>query len=528
MRTFITLLRYTFLNKKNRRQSQRKWLKSMDNPIYALLPGAIFAGIIGVLLYQFLSKTNVLIPFLSMPGFTLLDVMFILWGLAMSFMFVFTYAPFISINLFENDDITFLMTLPVKKIDIFSIASLETLMMAGIPIFMIFPIVIDYAIIKHIGILFPALSIIGFTIFLVAISNAIGIVMSKFISKTSGKILGTVIYFITMVFLIIMMNVLTPDITKTDALPKIMAGLNNWISLIASPYLFTTWVLKSAQGSIIYTLILYAVSFALAIITYLISKKLDFSISRAKRKKKTEFSHQSRGFPFLRKDLKILFRDPQSIYMILYILIFPFLMAFFNKNIFSLIIFQVAFSSFYAALISVNLLRDEINTSPLPFILPIDKTKIITTKTYLSVFIFSTIFIISLILGYLFFHEGLLYLATLPFIMFIFCYESLYGIYYLFKNPKRDTSRKIILSPSEMFFVEMSGIFMSFIIILLFSYISLIGNISIQFNIFSDFHIYGWLIHLIGGGIPLFFMSIAVWDIIRIWNRIQTAITKWE
>ena len=137
---FIILLRYTFLNKKNRRQPYRRWMKSMDNPIYSLFPGVIFAGIIGVLFYQFLSKTDVLIPFISMPGFTFLDVMFILWGLMMSFMFVFTYAPFISINLFENDDIPFLMALPVKKIEIFGVTSIETLMMAGIPIFMIFPV----------------------------------------------------------------------------------------------------------------------------------------------------------------------------------------------------------------------------------------------------------------------------------------------------------------------------------------------------------------------------------------------------
>jgi len=528
MKTFITLLRYTFLNKKNRRQSQRKWLKSIDNPIYSLIPGVIFAGVIGVLLYQFFSKTNVLIPFFSMPGFTFLDVIFILWSLTMSFMFIFTYAPFISINLFENDDISFLMTLPVKKIAIFGVTSLETLMMAGIPIFMIFPIIIDYAIVKHIGILFPALSIFGFTIFLIAISNAVGIIMSKFTSKTSGKILGTIVYFITMVLLIIVMNTLSPDISKTDAFPKIMAELNNWISFLASPFLFTTWVLKSAQGSIIYTIILYAVSAALAIITYIVSKKLDFSISRAKKNKRTEFSSQSGGFPFLRKDLKLVFRDPQSIYMILYILIFPLLMAFFNKSIFSLIIFQVAFSSFYAALIPVNLLRDEINTLPLPFILPIDKTKIITTKTYLSVFIFSTVFIISLILGYLFFHKGLLYLATLPFIMFIFCYEALYGVYYFFKNPKRDTSRKMVLTTSEMLLVEMSGMFMSFIIILLFSYISLIANIPTEFNILSSLHIKGWLIHLVGGGFPLFIILLVAWDILRIWKRIKTAVMEWE
>ncbi|GEM_PF-1464010 len=456
MRNVYILLKYGL---KRRKKKGYNLLRSFGSFSAILIPGAVFGFVLGVLFY----KTFMSIPPIMVYNeYNMLDFIFGIWILMLSFLFIISYAPFISLNLFESNDTPFLLTLPIKKSSIFFASSIESLFMAGIPLFMLIPLPIIYSIAVHANPIYATLSTIFLIILILALSNILGVAVSFVISRTAAKFWGMSAYFVAVLFYFLIMY---SPLAKTENSAQIsyyIAKIKFLIGLIFSHYMFTNWLIKGIKGNILFMIIPFFFGIALIYITYKIGNYLDFSITRRKIRRELKIKKSPSSFPILKKNLKLIKRDPQVLYIIALTVIFPIILFYSSKNILVPFIVFLLYSPFYSALVTSKLFTKDINVMPLPLTLPLRKEILILSSPLLPSIIFTILYILLI----LFVDRANIALYILiPFVSLLFFSISCYSVYVLIRNPDRDYNKKNVFTLVESLGIEFGSLFISFLLI---------------------------------------------------------------
>jgi len=456
MRDVYILLKYGL---KRRKKKGSNLLKPFGSFSAILILGAALGFALGVLLYKTFMSVP---PIIVYHGYNMLDFVFGIWILMLSFLFIISYAPFISLNLFESNDTPFLLALPIKKSSIFFASSIESLFMAGIPLFMLIPLPIVYSIAVHANPLFATVSTIFLIISILALSNIIGVAVSFVISRTAAKFWGMLAYFVAILFYFLIMY---SPFAKTDNSAQIsyyIAKIKFLIGLVFSPYMFTNWLIEGIKGNILFMFIPLFFGIALIYITYKIGNYLDFSITRRKTTHRLKIKENPSSFPILKKNLKLIKRDPQVLYIIALTVIFPLILFYSSKNILVPFIVFLLYSPFYSALVTSKLFAKDINVMPLPLTLPLRKETLIFSSPLLPSIIFTILYILLILFVS---RTNIALYILIPFVSLLFFSISCYSVYVLLRNPDRDYNKKNVFTLVESLGIEFGSLFISFILI---------------------------------------------------------------
>ncbi|KLO22848.1 hypothetical protein X275_04640 [Marinitoga sp. 1197] len=528
----ILILKYSYQNKLRPKQKKDGTYKKRG-PWRALmayiLPAIIFGGSLAPMMYFMFKELN--IPFsqlgINLP-WTILDVIFGMWFLLMGFMFFLNYSPAIVANLYESEMTQLLLSMPIRRSSIYIASAIDSLIMAGLPLGMMIPIFAVYALIAKNSIIFSILGGIGFLILLLLISNLGGILFSKFLTKTSAKRWTMIMYFISIFFYVGISNLL-PNFANTPP-SQLVNALERMSNIILNTFWPHTWVINVMKGSIPFLILLYSTILILSYIIYNLSNTLEFSVSRKKgKKKKAEIKFKSSKFPILKKDFRLLFRDSQTFFLLLYPLFIPIIFMFSSKSLDMISIIFVMIAAIYASMVAIYAISYEGKLWPVPKLYPIKIGHLIFSKAFMPFIIYVVEYIAITILIYLSGKASIeVFWSIIPVILIIM-YSSILGISLYLKNPKRDLSQKNIISGKEVFYLEGITLGLGLGIFLPGNlYISSLKNIEIKEQLIDFLFDSTLLYHLIGAVLPLFLLFLTIYLIKREIKKTKERMLKWE
>ena len=440
------LLKYSYKNKvrptKNKRGKEVHQGLVSTLISYLILP-IIFLAVMMPTLILTLNSMNLNVP-LSQLGLnlnhTLLDLLFAPSFLLVSALFILQYSPLLVTTLYDNDMTDLLLSMPIKRSSLFFSASIDSFIMSGIGTGAFFSMTISYSILSGSNIFFAVISIIGFLLFVISISLFLGLVMSFFIRKTSAKRIAQLIYFIGFIFMVLLPQFL-PSIIS-DNPEDMIELLENNMKVFLNPIWPHVHFLNALDGNVFSLIFLYALSFLLFYCVYRYSNNLDFTVARKKSKRVKVQKFKVSRWPIIEKDRKLLFRNSQLLFMMLYPLIFPFIFIFTGmQNLSYIAIFFLLISGTYTSLTSAYMLIEELKIWPIPKLFPFSARTLVNSKILLSSSIFTLEFIIILIV-FSFMVDFNIFdvFLIIPTIILLY-YSSLFGARLFLSNPKRDLSQ---------------------------------------------------------------------------------------
>ncbi|WGS64138.1 hypothetical protein [Marinitoga aeolica] len=527
------ILKYSYQNKV-RPKKRKDGTYKKSNPFSALaaylIPAVVFGISITPFMYLMFKDLNIPLSQLGIDlPWTILDIVFSMWFLIMGFMFFLNYSPAIVANLYESDMTKILLAMPLKRSDIYLSSAVDSLIMAGLPLGMMIPIFFVYGIIAKTNMLLATISGIGYILFLLLISNLGGVLFSKFLTKTSAKRMTMIMYFIS-IFIYVGITNIIPRIMENNSINQITESLTKLSTLLLNYAWPHTWIILIMKGNIIALTILLVTIIILGYIVYNISNSLELSVSRKKGKKKNnEINFKTTKFPTIKKDFKLLFRDSQTFFLILYPIFLPLIFIFTNSdaNIMSLVFIMIA--TIYSAMLAIYSIAYEGKIWPMPKLLPITMGNMIFSKIIVPILIFSAEYIgISFLAFFLGKATWVIFVTIIPVIILI-VYASILGVSIYLKNPKRDLSQKNIIKGKEVMSLE--GIVMGFSFGIFLPgnlYMLSINNVQMK-NKFIDFLFDSSILyHLVGGVLPISLLVLAIYLTIKEINKVKERMLKWE
>jgi ABC-2 type transport system permease protein len=268
-------------------------------------------------------------------------------------------------------------------------------------------------------------------------------------------------YFVSIFAFIFMTNFIPTD-QIDQAQQGQLSGIFGNMTFLTGEFFPHTLLLKGMHGNIYFGLLSILISVLIIVLIYGVSTKLDFVTSRKKSKKKEQKIKLTGGMPVLKKDLKLLQRDSQSLFLILYPLLFPLIFIFINvQSMAAMNIMFIFIGSMYAAILSVGMMVNDMKIWPIPKTYPIKTEQIINNKISIPLIIFLTEYVIITIISAALGYTNIIdYFMVIPVGLLLY-YAALYGVKTYLKNPQRDTSNKNnVLTFKETIVFE--GIIMGF------------------------------------------------------------------
>lgn len=440
------LLKYSYKNKsrptKNKKGIERGSGMLSSVMSYLIVPIIFLAVIIPTMLAA-AGSFNLNIPLNQIgldSNYTLLELMFAPSFLFVSAIFVLQFSPLIVTTLFDNDMMDILLTMPIKRSTLFFSSTIDSLIMSGIGSGAFLSIVVSYMILKGSNVILSILGIIGFFLFLISISIVLGLIMSFFVGKTSAKRIAQLTYFIGLIFMVLIPQFL-PRMMTSDP-QNLVEGMGNSLKVFMNPLWPHAQFINAINGSIFSLVFIYAVSILFFYLVYRYSNNLDFSTSRKKSKVKKIEKFKTKRLPLFEKDRKLLFRNSQLIFMMIYPVVLPFIFFFTGMQDLSYItIFFVLIAADYSAMISAYMLTEEIKIWPVPKLFPFKTRTMVNSKIMISTGLYTIEFIALIIVFSIVLKFKLFDLILIIPTVILLYYSSLLGTRIFLSDPKRDVSQ---------------------------------------------------------------------------------------
>lgn len=504
MKEFFILFKYISLSKTRRIKEGR--FKINLGWISYIIPVIAFGLPVGLIMY---------IPLKSMP-MPLADIFFSLFIISSSFLFLLSYAPTIVFNLYGSQDIYFLLTLPIRRSSIFLFKAVDSLIYSIPAIGFILPMCIAYSVAIGMGWFIGIISSVLFILFLIILSFLFGALVSKIMTRTSAKILSNLVYLLSILAYVIILNVIKPNTTTQEGIKQLIINSKRYLDSTLSYFSPIGWLVYAIKGESIGYLIILIVSLFTGFLVYNISNTLVIESVGSRNSKKVSFSKSSLGSPFFVKDLRLLFRDPQAIYMLLYSIAFPLVMLIVNKSYTGALLVMAMIASFYCSYITVHLLVSEKKVWPFPRLLPVKLTSIIIWKSLIPFLLYSSLYLVLTVISIYLFHINRIVLFTIPMVSLVFLYSGILAINLWLKDPKRDVSSRNIFKTKEVFIIE--GVTMGITAGIILPFITFISPSGLQ----------GSLKTIIGLGIPVIVSLTVIFLSRKMIQGIIKTIDIWE
>jgi ABC-2 type transport system permease protein len=392
-----------------------------------------------------------------------------------AFLFAFQFAPLLVTELFENDMIPFLLTMPIRRSSLFLVSAIDTFLMSGFGFAITLVFSICYALLRNTHPLFGILSIIVWVLFLTASGLLAGFLLARFIGKTAAKRTAQFISFFVLILILLFPQVIAPLTDKDPAV--LFASLKKSMDFFLFRGWPHVWFMEGVGGNPGYLLLLFALSVVLVILVIYFSNRINLTPARNKAEQRTAYRKKQRYFrnrgfyaSFFTKEFKLMLRESGILWYYIYPLIFPVVMIFgrINDTAFVSLLFMLV-ASIYSGMASILMMVAEKKIWPFPVILPIRLRTLISLKIITPVFLFTIEYLfLQLILSFFAKVQMFNYFMVLP-ITIILYYSSLLGMRLFLQDPNRDVSqRNRLLKGQEVLMLEgitmalSMGFFLSF------------------------------------------------------------------
>ena len=430
--------------------------------------------------------------------------------------FVISFASMMSFQLKRNEEIEFLLTLPIRKSAIVT----YQLLTSGISMFFslilsLSPIIVylskkplNEIILGSIGVLFNIL-------FLILLGALIAVLFSRISSQKTARVSLIIVNMGMGAIFILMYQILPNNLTSPESFPQAMISAYGFFS---SAY---NILILGLTGSHHFVSLLFLI--LLTVICgygyYYLSEKMTFhqGISMF-RLKKIDRGLQGKSNMLLRKELILYKRHEQLIYYILYPVGFAIFMGIINTNLFSALYMVSIIGPLFIAMqtsFSMNLEGSSIATIRM---LPIDLKKFIQIKLFVPVVLNVVLLLITFVVFALALKATLWSFALMVPVFLLEILAALSGVYFILKRePQKLTNPGAFLRSGAFMIQYLMLMVLSLLTVLPVSIVLLDTNDSAS----NSFKIIMVLLSLLG-------IFITIMLSMRFWKKISQLILTWQ
>lgn len=459
---------------------------------------------------------------LSHHGY-LVDIYMFVLPLTFGLMLILTLVPSIIFTLFEADDMNFLLSMPIKRWTLFFFKASMGLSAGIFPVIMLVIVSICYAVVLELNIFIAVFGILLFLIFIFLLSLALGSAMTRFINKSTARMMSQIFLYISLIIYVVIMNVFPRQAEDPQAIADSLGGIFNIIEGRYSWLLPTNWALFAIKGDPRVLAILGSLCLVLSVLAINLTKLTNLDSGRGKSRKKHRM--ELSRYPIVKKELRLLFRNPQNLFSISYAIIFPIIMTYVNRSTTSGAIFVSILATLYTATLSLQLIAEEKKIWPLPKLLPLGMSKLVQYKAVIPAAIFTMGYSAVLLISYLLIDmHPVMFISILPMAV-VMIYSSTLGLSLFLDNPQRATTPNgVSLKFKEGLFLQLNTMILSLGIIIPFRMWAGIYSTNADLAILTEL----WWYRLIAYGMPWLIMIIGIVLIRRTFKKINTKIGAWE
>jgi ABC-2 type transport system permease protein len=245
------------------------------------------------------------------------------------------------------------------------------------------------------------------------------------------------------------------------------------------------------------------------------------NMANGRSKTKKSYRMEISRYPIVKKEIRLIFRNPQNVFSISYAIIFPVVMAYVNKSAMSGAMFVGIFAAIYAANLALQLIAEEKKIWPMPKLLPIDMGRTLQYKAAIPAMIFTLGYGVVLLFSYFMLNMNpLMFLSIIP-MTAVLLYSSLFGLSLFLNDPQRGmTGKTIAFKFKEALMLEFNTMLLAFGIIFPFNMLSEGGLLEVLMG--------EWWYKLIAIGLPWIIMVIVIFLVKRTFRKINMKVGAWE
>jgi len=277
-----------------------------------------------------------------------------------------------------------------------------------------------------------------------------------------------------------------------------------------------------ALNNYFYVFPLFLTTLVLWFVSLKISQQMTFEDKTVSSVKKSEkkFSHAG----VFAKDLRLIFRYEQGIFMLIYPVAVSLIFAFTTKSFLTPLFIAIVISTMYVSMNSAMLMKQELAAWPLAKIMPLNTSQILMPKMIISPALYSLVMLALAAFLQAYFKLSWKFYLLVPIVFTMYVFASVLGVQFLLREKTKIqiANPSKILNTSHVFLVE--GIVLGMTVGSVLPLTMYLYNRELLSKILKT----DLLVHLIGVGLPLAMTVLFVLLIRRYSRRLFSMVDEIE
>jgi|GEM_PF-1840765 len=451
-----TILRYSSLNLARSSNRRRRILIGERYPLLGffvrnLSVAVVFGMMITVFFVSMMERQSMDIfnYTIEETGISLGELVISPWLFIGTIVFLASAAPGMVYNVFDSPDIEFLLTLPVRRSSIVMVKNLEILPYYSMGLAMVFPayIILGYFRTGWTGLSLGFLAAIIYLSFLWALSSFLASILNMFMGRMVARRVATMVYMVSIMLLVFAYNTFIPDLSKASSIDSLVR-YGRFMTSLFFPY---TWFSRAVLGNHPWW-IASMIPVALVYGAVRLNARLEFSKPRSHTKKR-DFASHNRPLPGFRKDLLLLRRDPQLLYMLAYPVVFSMIFLL-QREATTASFMYVQLTAIYSGLTTALLLRQEFLIWPVPLTFPMSIRDLVLPKIVIPTIAYSSIYTLMILALILIGLVDPWMSIFIPMVLLIIFSSTLLGAWIFLRRPNRPVKGRNIFTIPEVLMTQ--------------------------------------------------------------------------
>lgn len=386
----------------------------------------------------------------TMASHTLSTLLALQWTLLNGFLFLTSFVPSLINSFSRNEEIQLLLTFPLRRWTIVVYQMVLTLSLQSFSVVMYLFVFPAYAVARGKNLLLGLLVAFLFVLLMLSISVLLSCVFGLFLSRSVARRI-TVVGLIATVVTFFLATQFLPNYIRT-LLARDPAVLSAVLVKLMHPLNVFAWPIKALDEPV-YSLLMLALCLLLASLSSPVAEKLSFEQTSSTRKARNKGFNGGKMFW---KDFKLVLRSEQSLFTLVYPVIFAVLFGLSFKSPTPAIVISLVLSGTYVAYNSAMLTKQELAVWPLPAVLPLRDTDILLPKLFVPSFMYWSLFSALLVFFKFWFSMSAAAFLLVPVVFVTFVFSSAQGMFFYLQQPsKADPSNPSrVLSTTKALIVQ--------------------------------------------------------------------------
>lgn len=431
--------------------------------------------------------------------------------------FILSFASMMSFQLKRNEEIDFLLTLPIKKSSIVS----YQLLTSGIAMFFslimfLSPVIVFLSKRPLNEIIIGSFGVVINVLFIIFLGAIIAVLLSKIGSQKTARIVLIVVNMGMGAIYILMFQILPKSLSSPTEFPQALIKANDFFS---SPY--NVFILGlNGSDNVWYLLILIALTSLCGYSYYHLSNRMTFqqSTSSGKVKRNKRDITENRSNMILKKEFIIYKRHAQLVYYVFYPFGFSIFMGILNADIFSAIYMVSLMSPLFIAMQTSFSMNIEGSSIELTRMLPINLEKFVRIKLFVPVGINFILLLTTFIVFTIFLNIPIWSFLFIPLITLLQVLAALSGVNFILKKEPQKLN-----NPGA--FLRSAGFLFQYLMLLILTLLTILPSSILIFQ-FGQTASTLWKIGVLASS--AIGVTIAVILSIRFWKNIKRLIRTWN